>query len=103
MHSFLRCVKFSASERALPKLGIESRDIDNYIYSLPVKWVLKIMYQNQLKQCSIIRHETDRPVLATALAFKCGILTMNTKHFAPAKKLVKLWKADKLMDTIDRT
>ena len=67
------------------------------IESLPVKWIDRYIYADCMDNTKIIKHESDRPILALALALKCGILSFDN-HFRPAKKIVKLWNIKELIE-----
>ena len=70
------------------------------IDSLPVEWVDKEVYKDQMEKACIIKHKQDRPILACALVLGCGVLTANIRHFKPARKLVKIWDIDELLKAI---
>lgn len=84
------------------KFEFNASDINDLIIHLPVSWVERELYENFMKTASVISHKPDRPVLATAIAIGCGIITTNRKHFLPARKFVKVWNIDDLLQEIGK-
>ncbi len=86
--------------RLLKRKGFSEGEADDTILHLPVVWIDKPSYEGFMDASSAIKHKPDRPVLAAALAIGCGIITANRKHFLPARKLVRIWKIDDLLEEI---
>ena len=88
--------------RLLQRKGFSDNETDDTLLHLPVIWVDRPSYEGFMEASSVIKHKPDRPVLAAALAVGCGIITANRKHFLPARKLVKIWEIDELLEEIKK-
>ncbi len=88
--------------RLLKRKSFSEYEIEEAIIHFPVTWLDKTSYEIFMKSSSIIKHKPDRPILAAALAVECGIITANKKHFLPARKLVKVWEIDELLEEIKK-
>ena len=86
--------------RLLKRKGFSEHEIEDIIPHLPVTWIDKPIYEKFMKASALIKHKPDRPILAAALVVGCGIISANRKHFLPARKLVKIWKIDELLEKI---
>ncbi len=83
------------------ELGFSTEKAESTISYLPITWIGREIYENYMENASVIKHRPDRPVLATAIALNCGIITANVKDFKPARKIVKLWKIDEILKTLE--
>lgn len=84
------------------ELSFEAEKAENVIVHLPVTWVGREVYQNYLDKAKVVQHKPDRPILALALTLNCGIITANIRDFKPARKIVKIWKIDDLLEELGK-
>ena len=61
------------------EMDLSDIEINKIILSLPITWINKEIYINQLKNTKV-KHKPDKPIEALAITFNCGILS-GDKHF----------------------
>lgn len=71
-----------------------------FISYLPVRWINREIYEKFMIKAEVVKHKSTR--LALALALSCGIITANTKDFKPARKIVKIWEIDELLEALNK-
>ncbi len=83
------------------KLGYSAPEIDSTMSALPINWVEKETYVQQMSEAAqFIDHEPDVPVVACAIALDAAIVSGN-KHFHPLKKEgVKAWRLKEILGEI---
>lgn len=95
-------VIYEEMRRLLVKnLKLSAEEANHIADALPVNWVEREIYQDSLDKARIIKHKSDRPLLALALTLKCGLLSYGN-HLKPAGKYVKLWKMKDLLKESER-
>jgi len=61
------------------EMNLSDIEINKIILSLPITWINKEIYINQLKNTKV-KHKPDKPIEALAITLNCGILS-GDKHF----------------------
>lgn len=80
--------------RVLKKeINLKDNEIEQIISSLPISWVDKEIYINQLKNTKV-KHKSDKPIEALAIILNCGILSAD-------KDFKKRLDINKLLETLE--